>query len=133
LVSILELKAKVEIEAGFVSRLCTLYLPEVDRPLGDNITLVHCGMPSKLYMVTLHEVNIADMVGVRPDQLTDAQLAKACSTSKGKAGDIIDLAGCHALQDVSCLLWLEQMYVLDISGCKRIDAMTVAKVIMART
>ena len=69
------------------------------------------------------------MLGVSPGLLTDAQLAEACSTDEGKAGDIVGLAGCTAIRDLSCLVWLEQMQELDISGCTGIDATTVAKIV----
>jgi hypothetical protein len=57
------------------------------------------------------------------------QLAEACATDEGKAGDIVGLVGCARLCDMSCLVWLEQMQELDISGCTSIDATTVAKVV----
>jgi hypothetical protein len=124
-----ELKVKVEVEAGLKAATLAIYLPEVDRPLAESITLVGCGLPAKLYTLTLHKVVIADMVGVSPDRLTDAQLTAACSTAEVKAGDIVSLAGCAGLRDMSCLVSLEQMQELDISTCKSIDASTVAKVV----
>jgi hypothetical protein len=91
-------------------------------------------MPSKLYALKLHKVDIAVLVGVRPNQLTDAHLAKACLTDEVKAGDIISLKGCEMLRDMSCLVGLEQMQELDISRCCDIEAATtVAKVIEAHT
>jgi hypothetical protein len=69
------------------------------------------------------------MLGISPYLLTDVQLAGACSTDEGKAGDIVGLAGCAAIRDMSCLVQLEQMQELDISGCTSIDAKTVAKVV----
>jgi hypothetical protein len=86
-----------------------------------------------LIAFTLHKIVIADMVGVCPDQLTDVQLAEACLQDEGKAGDIVGLAGCDTIHDVSCLVGLEQMQELDISGCKNIDATTVAKVVESET
>jgi hypothetical protein len=91
-------------------------------------------MPSKLYALKLHKVDIAVLVGVRPNALTDAQLAKACLTDEVKAGDIISLKGCEMLRDMSCFVGLEQMQELDISGCCDIEAATtVATVIEAHT
>jgi hypothetical protein len=91
-------------------------------------------MPSKLYALKLHKVDIAALVGVRPDELTDAQLAKACLADEVKAGDIVSLKGCGMLRDMSCLVGLEQMQELDISGCCDIEAATtVATVIAAHT
>ena len=131
-VSILQLKAKVEVEAGLEARTLAIYMPEVERPLGDSVTLEVCGMPSKLYVLKLHKVEIAVLVGVRPNELTDAQLAKACLTDEVKAGDIVSLKGCEMLRDMSCLVGLDQMQELDISGCCDIEAATtVAKVIAA--
>jgi hypothetical protein len=132
--SILQLKAKVEVEAGLLAATLSIYLPEVDRPLGQTTTLMDCSLPSKLYVITLHKVVIAEIMGVSPKQLKDAQLAEACLTAEGKAGDIVCLAGCGALRDMSCLVQLEQMQELDISRCNGIDdngtdATTIAKVI----
>jgi len=139
-VSILQLKAKVEVEAGLEARTLAIYMPEIERPLGESVTLEVCGMPSKLYALKLHKVDIAALVGVRPDELTDTQLAKACLTDEVKAGDIISLKGdmkCFAyemLRNMSCLVGLEQMQELDISGCCGIEAATtVATVIAAHT
>jgi hypothetical protein len=89
-------------------------------------------MPSQLYALKLHKVDIAALVGVRPNELTDAQLVKACLTDEVKAGDIVSLKGCGMLCDMSCLVGLQQMQELDISGCCDIEAATtVAKVIAA--
>ena len=133
-VSIMQLKAKVEVEAGLEARTLAIYMPEIERPLGESVTLEVCGMPSKLYALKLHKVDIAALVGVRPNELTDAQLVKSCLTDEVKAGDIVSLKGCEMLRDMSCLVGLEQMQELDISGCCNIEAATtVAKVIAAHT
>jgi hypothetical protein len=79
--------------------------------------------------LTLHKIIIADMLHVSPGELTDAQLAHACSTDEVKAGDLVDLAGCAAIQDTSCLVGLEQMQELGISGCTGIDATAVANAV----
>jgi hypothetical protein len=130
----MQLKAKVEVEAGLEARTLAIYMPDIERPLGDSVTLEVCGMPSKLYAVKLHEVGIAALAGVGPNELTDAQLAKACLTDEVKAGDIVSLKGCEMLCDMSCLVDLEQMQELDISGCCDIEAATtVATVIAAHT
>jgi hypothetical protein len=133
-VSIMQLKAKVGVEAGLEARTLAIYMPEIERPLGESVTLEGCGMPSKLYALKLHKIDIAALVGARPDELTDTQLAKACLTDEVKAGDIVSLKGCEMLRNMSCLVGLEQMQELDISGCCDIEAATtVAKVIEAHT
>jgi hypothetical protein len=76
-----QLKAKVEIESGLKAAALAIYLPEVAQPLGQNVTLADCGLPSVLITLTLHKIVIADMLGVSPSQLADAQLAQACSTA----------------------------------------------------
>jgi hypothetical protein len=130
-VSIMQLKAKVEVETGLEARTLAIYMPEIERPLGESVTLEVCGMPSKLYALKLHKVDIAALVGVRPNEVTDAQLAKACSTDEVNAGDIVSLKGCGMLHDMSCLVGLEQMQELDISGSCDIEAaITVATVIV---
>jgi hypothetical protein len=133
-VSILQLKAKVEVEAGLEARTLAIYMPEIERPLGESVTLEVCGMPSKLYVLKLHKVDIAALVGVRPDEQTDTQLATACLTDEVKAGDIVSLKGCGMLHDMSCLVGLEQMQEMDIAGCCDLEAATtVAKAIAAHT
>ena len=128
-ISIRQLKAKVEVESGLKAAALAIYLPEVAQPLGQNVTLADCGLPSVLIALTLHKIVIANMLDVSPGQLTDAQLAQACSTDEGKAGDLVDLAGCAAIRETSCLVGLEQMQELNISGCTGIDATTVATVV----
>jgi hypothetical protein len=130
-VSILQLKAKVEVEAGLEARTLAIYMPEIERPLGDSVTLEVCGMPSTLYAVKIHKVDIAALVGVRPNKLNDAQLAKACLTDEVKAGDIVSLKGCGMLSDMSCLVSLEQMQELDICGCLDIEAATTLATVIA--
>jgi hypothetical protein len=88
-------------------------------------------MPSKLYAVKLHKINIPALVGVRPNELTDAQLVKSCLTDEVKAGDIVSLKGCEMLCDMSCLVGLEQMQELDISGCCDIEAATTVATVIA--
>jgi hypothetical protein len=129
--SILQLKVKVEVEAGLEAATLAIYMPEIERPLGESVTLEGCGMPSKLYALKLHKVDIAALVGVRPDELTNAQLVEACSTDEVKAGDIVSLQGCRRLSDMSCLVWLEQMQELDLSGCDIIAAATTAADVVA--
>jgi hypothetical protein len=119
----------VQVEGGLKAATLAIYLPEVAQPLGQNVTLADCGLPSVLIALTLHKITIADMLHVSPGELTDAQLAQACSTDEVKAGDLVDLAGCAAIQDTSCLVGLEQMQELNISGCTGIDATAVANVV----
>jgi hypothetical protein len=124
-ISIRQLKAKVEVEGGLKAAALAIYLPEVAQPLGQNVTLADCGLPSVLIALAL-----ADVLHVSPGELlTDAQLAQACSKDEGKADDLVDLAGCAAIRDTSCLVGLEQMQELDISGCTSVDATAVASVV----
>jgi hypothetical protein len=126
-ISILQLKTKVEVGAGIEAATLAICMPEVEQSLGESFTLDECGLPTKLLAIKLHKVDIADMMGVSPVSLTDVQLAEACSIDEAKAGDIVLLKGCNTLCDMSCLVWLEQMQTLDISGCKlNIDAAATA-------
>jgi hypothetical protein len=128
--SISQIKAKVEAEAGFAPETMSLLSPAYKRPLGESETLGSCGLPSVLYLVVLHKVNIAsDIAGVAPRLLTDGQLVEACSTADGKAGDIIDLTGCTQLHDLTCLISLKTMQVLDVSGCTNIDATALGAIL----
>jgi hypothetical protein len=116
-ISIRQLKAKVAVESGLTAAALAIYLPEVAQPLGQNVTLADCGLPFVLIALTLHKIAVANMLDISPGHLTDAQLAQACSTDEGKAGDLVDLAGCAAIRDTSCLVGLQQMQELNISGC----------------
>jgi hypothetical protein len=107
-------------------------------------------LPSELYAVVLHTVDIAVAARASPGELTDDQLAEACASSAGQgeeymmspagivtynigsylqAGDIIILKDCNLLRDVSCVASLEQMQMLDVSGCRCIDANTITFVV----
>ena len=124
----LQLKAKVEVQAGLKAETFSLYLPCTEEPLGESQTVGHHaaeGMPTELYAIMLQKVVIADAVGVSASALTDEQLEKACSTPEVQAGDIIVLTGCQQLCKMGCLVRLEAAQVLDISGCTGMDAATV--------
>ena len=121
----LQLKAKVEIEAGLKAETFSLYLPSQEEPLGESQTVSACGMPSELYAIMLQRVVIADAAGVPASALTDEQLEKACASPQAQAGDIIILKGCSQLCNLSCLVWLESTQVLDISNCEDVLAATV--------
>jgi hypothetical protein len=62
--SVLQLKAKVEVEAGLLAAALAIYSPEVARPLGNSVTLADCGLPSKLYVITLHKAVISELLGL---------------------------------------------------------------------
>ena len=80
-------------------------------------------MPTELYAIVLQRVVIADAAGVPASELTDRQLESACSSPDGK--DIVILRGCEQVHKMNCLIQMEQMQVLDISGCIGMDAATV--------
>lgn len=145
--SVLQLKVKVEYEGGLTAETLSLCLPSAEQPLGESITVSACDMPTELYAVILQKVVIAD---IAPDaaaggggggvagvgffgfgapaqgvKLTDEQLQKACASPEAQAGDIIILKGCSQLCNLSCLVELEGMQALDISGCTGMDATTV--------
>jgi hypothetical protein len=131
-ISILQLKVKVELETGLEASTLAIYAPELERPLGESLTLVGCGLPCELYAITLCKVDIADLVGVPAGELTDVQLAEACSVDECKGGDIITLRGCTKLSDMSCLGSLKQMVELNIFECfQDIAAATAAAEIIA--
>jgi hypothetical protein len=132
----LELKAKVGEQSELDAATLAIYLlPDDKEPLGENVTLGDCRLPSELiYTVPLQKANIAELVGVHPHELTDFQLCEACLTDEGKGGDIVTLAGCQRLRSMTCLMGLVRMQQLDISGCDHLAAATtVASVIAAHT
>jgi hypothetical protein len=130
--SVAQLKDKVEKQTGLEATTLALILPSSGRPLGESETLESCGFPSDLCAVVLNTVNIAaDVAHVSPHELTDSQLANACSSPEGQAGDIIHLNGCEQIHDVSCLAKIVQMQVLDITGCHTVDAATLVTMIAA--
>ena len=106
----LQLKAKVGIEAGLKAETFLLYLPSKEEPLGESQTVSANDMPSELYAVVLQKVVIADAAGVPASMLTDEQLQTACSSPEAQ-GDIIVLKGCRSLCNMSCLQLLDQMQV----------------------
>ena len=120
-----QLKAGVETEGGDKAEALALYLPSTEEPLGESTTVSACGMPSELYAVTLQMVAIADVAGVPAVSMTDEQLEEACASPQAQAGDIIVLAGCSQLRNLSCLVQLESTHTLDISGCTGMEAATV--------
>ena len=105
-----------------------LCLPSGQAPLGDSETVSANGMPSELYALVLQKKDLASIAGVPPAQLMDQQLAQTCSSPEAQ-GDIIILHGCSKIQDMSCLAKLEQMQVLNISGCSSMDGITLATAI----
>ena len=78
-----------------------------------------------MYALVLQVVVVADIVGVAAKELTDAHFEMACSAPESK-GDIILLKGCSRLRDLSCLASLEQIQVLDVSGCNTLAAPTLS-------
>ena len=98
-------------------------MPSAEKPLGESQTVGACSMPTELYAIVLQRVVIADAAGVPASELTDRQLESACSSPDGK--DIVVLRGCERVHKMNCLIKMEQMQVLDISGCIGMDAATV--------
>ena len=119
---------KVEVASGMKIETLALCLPSREAPLGDSETVGANGMPSELYALVLQKKDLASIAGVPPAQLTDQQLAQTCSSPEAQ-GDIIALHGCSQIRDMSCLAKLEQMQVLNISGCSSMDGSTLATAI----
>ena len=120
-----ELKTKLEQPLGLDAETLTLYRPSSEKPLGEHESVGSCeGLPAELYAVTLRTVELCAIAGVAASDLTDAQLEKVCSSPEAQ-GDIIVLKGCRRLRDMSCLASLDQMQVLDISGCNVSAAATL--------
>ena len=113
----------MEVQAGLKAEMCSLYLESAEEPLGENTTFSMWGMPTKLIAVALQTVVIAEAAGVAASELTDEQLTRACSSPEGK--DVVILRGCTQVGNMASLIQLQQMQVLDISGCKQMKAGTV--------
>ena len=114
---------------GLKMETFALYLLSSEKPLGANEVLAAAsGKPSELYLVVLQKVELAAVIGVPAAQLTDEQLAQACSSPEAQ-GEIIALNGCSQISDMSCLAQLEQMQVLDVTGCSSMDGTTLASAI----
>jgi hypothetical protein len=129
--SISELKSKVGERSELDASILAIYLVGEERPLGENVTLEGCGLPSELYAVMLWKVNIAELVSVPSHELTDEQLVEACLTDEGKGWDIVTLTGCRRLRNMTCLEGLVQMQQIDISGCDHIAAATTVASVIA--
>ena len=120
---------KVEVATGLKMETFTLNLLSSEKPLGANEVLAAAsGKPSELYLVVLQKVELAAVIGVPAAQLTDEQLAQACSSPEAQ-GEIIALNGCSQISDMSCLAQLEQMQALDITGCSSMDVSTLASAV----
>ena len=120
---------KVEVATGLKMETFTLNLLSSEKPLGANEVLAAAsGKPSELYLVVLQKVELAAVIGVPAAQLTDEQLAQACSSPEAQ-GEIIALNGCSQISDMSCLAQLEQMQALDVTGCSSMDVSTLASAV----
>ena len=120
---------KVEVATGLKMETFALYLLSSEKPLGANEVLAAAsGKPSELYLVVLQKVELAAVIGVPAAQLTDEQLAQACSSPEAQ-GEIIALNGCSQISDMSCLAQLEQMQALDVTGCSSMDVSTLASAV----
>ena len=119
---------KVEVATGLKMETFTLYLQSREKPLGANEVLAASGEPSELHLLMLQKVELAAVAGVPAAQLTDEQLAHACSSPEAQ-GEIIALNGCSGIRDMGCLAQLEQMQVLDVTGCSSMDGSTLASAI----
>ena len=120
---------KVEVATGLKMETFTLYLLSSEKPLGANEVLAASSEPSELHLLVLQKVELAAVAGVADAaQLTNEQLAQACSSPEAQ-GEIIALNGCSQISDMSCLAQLEQMQVLDATGCSSMDGTTLASAI----
>ena len=120
---------KVEVATGLKMETFTLYLQSSKKPLGANEVLAAAsGEPSELHLLVLQKVELAAVIGVPAAQLTDEQLAQACSSPEAQ-GEIIALNGCSQISDMSCLAQLEQMQALDVTGCSSMDVSTLASAV----
>ena len=126
--SIQQLKENVEQNAGLKAETLALYMPATETLLGEYHSILSCGLPAELYAVVLQKVDIAAVAGVSPSQLTDAQLEASCASAEAN-GDIISLKDCSNLCDMSSLALIDQMQVLDVSGCNPSAAATLVPVI----
>ena len=119
---------KVEVATGLKMETFTLYLLSSEKPLGANEVLAASNEPSELHLLVLQKVELAAVAGVPAAQLTDEQLAQACSSPEAQ-GEIIALNGCSQISDMSCLAQLEQMQALDVTGCSSMDVSTLASAV----
>ena len=120
---------KVEVATGLKMETFALYLLSSEKPLGANEVLAAAsGEPSELHLLVLQKVELAAVAGVPAAQLTDEQLAQACSSPEAQ-GEIIALNGCSQISDMSCLAQLEQMQALDVTGCSSMDVSTLASAV----
>ena len=119
---------KVGVATGKKTEVMALCLLSQETMLGANETLSEKGMPSELYVFMRQVSNLPSIAGVAPAQFTDQQLVESCSSPEAQ-GEIIVLNSCSKICNMSCLAQLEQMQVLDISGCSSMDGTTLATAI----
>ena len=127
--TVAQVKAAVERRTGRAAAALALCLPSEAEPLGDHRTLVSCGLPAELCAVVLQRVDVAEVVGVPAHQLTDHELARACAMPTVRGGDVVSIRGARNLVDASALGTLAQVQTLDLAGCYRLDARSVADAI----
>ena len=84
-------------------------------------TTAHAAVSARALAASTHPRRVHREAG-------EQQLAQACSSPEAQ-GEIIALNGCSKISDMSCLAQLEQMQVLDISGCSSMDGTTLATAI----
>lgn len=126
--SIWQLKENIEQNAGLTAETLALYQPTTVMPLGEHESVLSCRLPAELYAVVLQKIDVAAVAGVARNKLTDAQLEALCMSAEAN-GDIVILQGCSRLRDLSCLALMDQMQVLDVSGCNPAVAKTLAPTI----
>jgi hypothetical protein len=124
--AISELKVSIEAEAGLVPALTRLINPESLVELQDYLMLEDAGMPSEqalaegviqLYAQTLQKVVVADELQIAPGEVTDTKLAVLCDSIRDDPPDVLVLCGCHRVTNISCLVHLSTISLLDISTC----------------
>ncbi len=126
--TVVELKAKVEQKTGLDPATLALYRPSTDVPLGDHESVSSLGVLAELYVVVLQRVDVAGVVGIAASELTEEQLELGCTLPECN-GDIIVLKGCSQVNNLQCLALLDQIQVLDISGCNAKAVASLATVI----
>jgi hypothetical protein len=123
LLTVVELKRLVEAKTGLDPELTVLVHGEYGELEGGVRLTDLVGLPTttELYAKTLMKVVVAQHLRIAPTEVTSDQFNAVCAALVSEPVDILDLSGCHQIEDFSGLTQLSMLSSLNLSG-NRINA-----------
>jgi hypothetical protein len=128
-----KLKQLVEEQTGRDAELMLLYYEH--GVMNDHDTLEASGIPNttEIYASYLMKVVVAEHVGIQAQEVTNSFLAGLCVELAEAPPDILDLNGCSAITNISCLSQFNTVSTLIISGCSGITGIMIQGCLQAMT